>query len=274
MPASSGSATCLVPRAALEHQRRQPSNLLVVAAARAFAPPQRRWQQGGARDTLQNGPPAPDPRRKSVKRMEDQRNQANVAARRLADLRAQIAALESQAEPSPAELTDARRCWEQLVHDVKSLQRAGFGSAATAPAPVAAAAATAALPESPAADLATTVSVDKRTDGSFALNIAGPGGAATAAAAEDGASEIGQLIPDMTPRGRTLQPRSSSSSSVAGQTPPDERSPADRLVIIGRPLSAALLICTLDLKDETLLCLPGLLVKIQFWPGLSREISV
>jgi hypothetical protein len=182
--------------------------------------------------------------------MEDQRNQANVAARRLADLRAQIAALESQAEPSPAELTDARRCWEQLVHDVKSLQRAGFGSASTAPAPVAAAAATAALPESPAADLAATISLDKRTDGSFALNIAGPGGAATAAAAEDGASEIGQLIPDMTPRGRTLQPRSSSSSSVAGQTPPDERSPADRLVIIGRPLPAALLICTLDLKDE------------------------
>jgi hypothetical protein len=67
--ASSGIATCLAPRAALEHQRRQPSSLLVVAAARAFAPPQRRWQQGGARDTLQNGP-APDPRRKSVSQCE------------------------------------------------------------------------------------------------------------------------------------------------------------------------------------------------------------
>jgi hypothetical protein len=161
--------------------------------------------------------------------MKDWRYSAQLAARQLAKLRAQITALEERTDRSPGELGAARQCWLQLVRDVTMLQRSfptGGGvvevtdTAAVVPAvttpetPVK----TVEKPPTAGGDQVATVTLNQRSDGSFALTI----DCIVSASAQS--IEIGRLIPVDTPRGRV-----SSSQLSAMQRSPGERSPADHL---------------------------------------------
>ena len=160
--------------------------------------------------------------------MNDWRYAAQLAARQLAELRAQITALEERTDRSPGELAAARQCWEHLVRDVTVLQRS-FPTGSVVPVIGVGAVSPAALaPEKPAkavgkpstvgAGRVATMTLNQRSDGSFALAID------CVASARSESSEIGRLIPVETPRGRVL-----SSLPSAIQRSSGERSPADHL---------------------------------------------